>query len=166
MDSLRKMLNDDERNDEESNILGGDVSGGGESMCPSLSYQTRIQGFIGCCVLGFVLSIVGVILIFFGNTLGFGLLYTLGSLTAIGSTFFLRGPLSQLKSMFKETRIIATIIMLLMLVLTLMAALWWGNAVLVLLFCILQFLAFAWYSISYIPFARDAVKKCFGSCLS
>lgn len=163
MDKLRNVLNGNEDGGEDGLVTS--VSGGG-SLCPSLSWETRIKGFIGCFVLGFLISIVGVVLFFFGNYTGFGILYTLGTLTAIASTFFLRGPLAQLKSMFKETRIIATIVMILMLALTLMAGLWWKNKGLCILFCILQFLAFSWYSISYIPFARDAVKKCFGSCLS
>lgn len=30
---------------------------------------------------------------------------------------------------------------------------------------IIQFLAMTWYSLSYIPYARDAAKKCFASCV-
>jgi hypothetical protein len=33
------------------------------------------------------------------------------------------------------------------------------------MFCLLQFFAMAWYSISYIPYARDAVKKIADSIL-
>ncbi|XP_042175365.1 SFT2 domain containing 2b isoform X2 [Oncorhynchus tshawytscha] len=51
------------------------------------------------------------------------------------------------------------------LVLTMCSAFWWKNNGLALLFCILQFLAFAWYGLSYIPFARDAVIKAFSVCL-
>lgn len=76
------------------------------------------------------------------------------------------GPCKQLKRMFEETRIIATIVMVVMLALTLMAALWLGSAILALIFCILQFGAMTWYSLSYIPFARDAVKKCFAGCIN
>ncbi|KAM9259122.1 vesicle transport protein SFT2A isoform 2-T2 [Cariama cristata] len=54
---------------------------------------------------------------------------------------------------------------LLFLVLTLCAVFWWNKKGLAMLFCILQFLAMTWYSLSYIPFARDAVIKCFSSCL-
>nr|CAB3266015.1 vesicle transport protein SFT2B [Phallusia mammillata] len=166
MDSLRRVLNGNEEPDEEANILGGNVTGGGDSLCPSLSWETRIKGFILCCTIGIILSIIGTILIFFGNLVGFAVLYSIGTLTALSSTLFLRGPMSQIKSMFKETRIIATIVMIVMIILTLCSGLWWKIGGLCLLFCILQFLAFTWYSISYIPFARDAVKKCFAGCLS
>ncbi|KAF0312498.1 Vesicle transport protein SFT2A [Amphibalanus amphitrite] len=36
---------------------------------------------------------------------------------------------------------------------------------LVLIFCIIEFVAMTWYSISYIPFARDAVINTFKSCI-
>ena len=39
------------------------------------------------------------------------------------------------------------------------------NKGLVLIFCIIEFLAMTWYSISYIPFARDAVINAFKSCV-
>ncbi|XP_030355500.1 vesicle transport protein SFT2A isoform X3 [Strigops habroptila] len=81
-------------------------------------------------------------------------------------TCFLMGPLKQLKAMFEPKRLIATVVMLLCLILTLCAAFWWNKKGLALLFCILQFLAMTWYSLSYIPFARDAVIKCFSSCLA
>ena len=36
---------------------------------------------------------------------------------------------------------------------------------LALLMVVIQFLAMTWYSLSYIPYARDAAKKCFASCV-
>ena len=68
--------------------------------------------------------------------------------------------------MFEPTRLIATILMLTFLILTLMSALWWGKKGLSVIFCILQFGAMTWYSISYIPYARDAIKKCFGTVVN
>ncbi|GLG96386.1 Vesicle transport protein SFT2B [Gryllus bimaculatus] len=40
------------------------------------------------------------------------------------------------------------------------------NAGLVLLFIILQWLALTWYSLSYIPYARDACKKTISACIA
>lgn len=74
------------------------------------------------------------------------------------------GPLKQIKKMCDKTRALATGIMITCLVLTFCAAFWWKNKGLALLFCILQFLAFTWYSLSYIPFARDAIIKLFSAC--
>ncbi|XP_066461515.1 vesicle transport protein SFT2A isoform X1 [Eleutherodactylus coqui] len=133
----------------------------------SLSFGTRVKWFAICFVSGVVFSILGSALLWLPNGIKlFGVFYTLGNVAALASTCFLMGPLKQLKKMFEPTRLIATIIMLLCLICTLCAAFWWHKKGLVLLFCILQFLAMTWYSISYIPFARDAVIKCFSSCLN
>lgn len=161
MDKLKKVLSgQDDGEDRNAFEEAVDAS--------SLSWGTRVKGFIACFVIGVLCSILGVCLLWVprkGIAL-FAIFYTLGNLTSIASTLFLMGPMKQLKKMFEPTRLIATIVMLLCLGLTLCAALWWKNKGLALIFCILQFLAMTWYSISFIPFARDAVKKCFSVCLS
>ncbi|KAM6146922.1 vesicle transport protein SFT2B isoform 2-T2 [Phoenicopterus ruber ruber] len=122
----------------------------------SLGWGTRVKGFIACFVIGCLCSLLGSCLLWVPKKglMLFAAFYTLGNIASIGSTLFLMGPMKQLKRMFEPTRLIATIVML------------WHKAGLALLFCILQFFALAWYSISFIPFARDAVKKCVSVCLS
>nr|XP_014429836.1 vesicle transport protein SFT2B isoform X1 [Pelodiscus sinensis] len=134
----------------------------------SLSWGTRVKGFIACFTIGVLCSILGTCLLWVPRKglILFAVFYTLGNIASLGSTVFLMGPMRQLKRMFEPTRLIATIVMLLCLVLTLCSAFWWHNKGLALIFCILQFFALAWYSISFIPFARDAVKKCFTVCVS
>ncbi|XP_009077405.1 PREDICTED: vesicle transport protein SFT2B, partial [Acanthisitta chloris] len=133
----------------------------------SLSWSTRMKGFVACFVIGCLCSLLGSCLLWIPKKglILFAVFYTLGNITSIGSTMFLMGPMNQLKKMFEPTRLIATIVMLLCLILTLCSA-FWHKAGLALLFCILQFFALAWYSISFIPYARDAVKKLFAVCLS
>lgn len=70
------------------------------------------------------------------------------------STLFLWGPWHQIKNMFKETRWLATLIMLAAIAMTLVSALVWHSVGLCILFAIIQFAAVFWYSISYIPYAR------------
>ncbi|NP_001090049.1 SFT2 domain containing 2 L homeolog [Xenopus laevis] len=160
MDKLKKVLSGQDNEDRNGFEEVIETS--------SLSWGTRIKGFIACFVIGVACSILGTCLLWVpGKGLAlFAIFYTIGNVASLGSTFFLMGPLKQLKKMFEMTRLIATIVMLLCLVLTLCAALWWKIKGLALLFCILQFFAMAWYSISFIPFARDAVKKCFTTCIS
>lgn len=134
----------------------------------TLSFSTRLKWFIICFAAGILCSILGTALLFLpkaGIKL-FAVFYTLGNIAALSSTCFLMGPVKQLKRMFEPTRLIATILVLLFLVLTLCAVFWWNKKGLAIIFCILQFLAMTWYSISYIPFARDAVIKCCTTCLS
>merc|ERR1719318_1513856 len=101
-----------------------------------------------------------------GNLKLFAVLYTIGNMMAIGSTLFLMGPMKQLSNMFAKTRVIATVVMLSALFLTLCSAFWWRKNVLALMFVIIQFCAMTWYSISYIPYARDAVIKCCDKIIS
>ncbi|XP_009707865.1 PREDICTED: vesicle transport protein SFT2A-like [Cariama cristata] len=132
----------------------------------TLSFGTRVRWFAICFVAGIVCSILGTALLWLPKGIKlFAVFYTLGNIAALASTCFLMGPLKQLKAMFEPKRLIATVVMLLFLVLTLCAVFWWNKKGLAMLFCILQFLAMTWYSLSYIPFARDAVIKCFSSCL-
>jgi len=132
----------------------------------TLSWGTRIKGFLICFVLGFVLSILGTA--FFAipikGPIIFAILYTTGNILSMSSTCFLMGPWKQLKKMFNETRVVATIGVFFFMFLTLIAALKWHKKLLALVFCICQFLAMTWYSLSYIPYARDAVKKTLNSC--
>lgn len=160
MDKLKKALSGDD-GDEEQGIVTQIIDSS------TLSWSTRIKGFLICFILGFVFSIMGSLFLFLKNGLTlFGIFYTLGNITALSSTCFLMGPLNQLKKMFASTRIIATALVLILILLTLLSAFWWKKTGLVILFCILQFIAMTWYSLSYIPYARDAVKKCFESCIN
>uniref|UniRef100_A0A4W6G815 Vesicle transport protein n=1 Tax=Lates calcarifer TaxID=8187 RepID=A0A4W6G815_LATCA len=79
----------------------------------------------------------------------FAIFYTLGNIAALASTCFLMGPLKQLKRMFEPTRLIATIVMLLCLILTLCAVFWWHKKGLAIIFCILQFLAMTCWQLIY-----------------
>ncbi|KMZ00829.1 uncharacterized protein Dsimw501_GD14898, isoform B [Drosophila simulans] len=132
----------------------------------TLSWSTRIKGFIICFALGILLSILGSVALFLHRGIVvFAVFYTLGNIISMASTCFLMGPFKQIKKMFAETRLIATIIVLVMMVLTFIAAIVWKKAGLTLIFIIIQSLAMTWYSLSYIPYARDAVKKTMSAIL-
>jgi hypothetical protein len=62
--------------------------------------------------------------------------------------------------MFDPTRLIATCVYLGSILLTLVAALVFKVAALVILCGIVQYLAMIWYALSYVPFARQAVIGC------
>ena len=94
----------------------------------------------------------------------FGVLYTLGNIVALFSTAFLFGPVRQLKNMFHSKRAIATIIYLATLIGTLVVAIMTGSIIAVLCMIIVQFLALVWYTLSYIPYARDLVWGCLSKC--
>ncbi|XP_013789887.2 vesicle transport protein SFT2A-like [Limulus polyphemus] len=77
MDKLKRALSGDD-GDEEQGIVTQirDAS--------SLSWSTRIRGFIICFVLGFIFSILGSLCLFLRNGLIlFGIFYTIGNVTAL-----------------------------------------------------------------------------------
>ncbi|XP_062412111.1 SFT2 domain containing 2a [Sardina pilchardus] len=127
----------------------------------TLGWGTRVKGFIACMVVGVGCTVLGVCCLFIPK-LGlilFIAFYSFGNVCSLASTMFLMGPMKQLKRMCDKTRFFATAVMITCLVLTLCAVFWWKIFILALLFVILQSIAFAWYGLSYIPFARDAILK-------
>ncbi|CAL4066977.1 unnamed protein product [Meganyctiphanes norvegica] len=168
MDKLRKALSGREAGaepledeDERGNIITQVMD---ES---TLSWGTRVKGFAICFVLGFIFSFFSTALLFLPKgVILFAVFYSLGNVMALSSTCFLMGPVKQIKKMFAKTRVVATLVMVFCLIMTLVAALQSPpKKALAMLMVVIQFLAMTWYSLSYIPYARDAAKKCFASCI-
>jgi hypothetical protein len=130
-------------------------------LCPTLTFQQRIYGFGGCLVLGFLCAILAWIAVFQSNWVQFGIFITFSNVSAISGSLFLAGPKKQAKKMFEETRWIATAVYFTAMVATLVAAFAIKQGWLVIICCVFQYLAMIWYGLSYIPFARAAVKNCF-----
>lgn len=85
---------------------------------------------------------------------------------SIGGFMFLAGPMRQLKSMFSEGRWIATLVYLLSMILTIVVAVVLKSGILVIFCCLIQFCAMWWYFLSYIPFARTAIRGAVNSALA
>jgi len=127
-----------------------------------LTRMQRLYGFGGCLALGFILSILGSVVLFLGQLGSFAILYALGTVVALVGTGFLIGFTKQIKLMFKPVRIVATIIFLACIGLVFVGAFVIKSDVLCIVFVILEYLAYTWYTLSYIPYARTAVLKIFG----
>lgn len=133
-----------------------------ESLCPTLSFKQRIIGFVICLGIGMFISVMSFIVLFQQDYTTFGILNTVANIITVLSSLFLAGPLKQLKKMFEETRWIATGIFLLSMILTFVVALVLKIAWLTLICVFIQYLAMTWYGLSYIPFARNAIKRLVG----
>ncbi|KAI0797858.1 Got1/Sft2-like family-domain-containing protein [Abortiporus biennis] len=128
-----------------------------------LTRMQRLYGFGGCLAIGFILSLLGSILLFLPGQLGsFAILYALGTVISLVGTGFLIGFMRQLKLMFKPVRVVATIIFLASIGLVFVGAFVIKSDILCLIFVIIEYLAYTWYTLSYIPYARSAVLKVFG----
>jgi len=127
-----------------------------------LSKKTRLKGFIACVAIGFILSLLGTIVLIIGQLVIFAVLYVLGTIVTLLGTGFLIGFFQQLKLMFKPVRVVASIVFIASIVLVLVGAFALGNGFLCLIFVFVEFLAYTWYTLSYIPYARAAFTKAVG----
>lgn len=133
------------------------------------SMKTRIMGFVICCGVGWVISILGVLsLIIKHNVTQFAILYSIGQvLNIVGyylpnySSCFLATPKKQFKNMTDRTRIVLTALYLGAIVLTLVLGLLLPENLTFLVFLSLigQMVAYFFYTLSYIPFGRKILKK-------
>jgi len=108
-----------------------------------------------------VLSVLGTVMLIIGGLGSFSVLYGLGTVVSLIGTGFLIGFRKQLKLMFKPVRIVATIVFLVMIIMIFISAFVIDSSTLCIVFVVLEYLAFLWYTLSYIPYARTAVLKVF-----
>ncbi len=132
-----------------------------------MSYKNRIIACFTCYIVGYVITFCSFFAI--GQLLyrphKFAILYSLGNIIALMSTCFLWGPCSQIKKMFESTRIIATIVYLSCIICTVFLCIFKPLAGPIIMLIVIQFFAGIWYNLSYIPFARNAVKKCLATLM-
>ncbi|KIO26128.1 hypothetical protein M407DRAFT_243837 [Tulasnella calospora MUT 4182] len=127
-----------------------------------LTRTQRIYGFVGCLAIGFILSFLGTMLLFLGMLASFAILYAMGTIISLVGTGFLIGFGSQLKQMFKPVRVVATLVLIACIGLIFVGAFVIKNDILCVVFVIIEYLAYTWYCLSYIPYARTAVKSLLG----
>jgi hypothetical protein len=142
-----------------------------DTMCPSLPAKYRFWGFVICFLLGILFSLLATIVFMIGGgAVKFALIFTLGNICSVASTFFMIGPCKQLKVMFKKKRIISTLMFLGILIFTLIFVFAIynddkaGHKIIIWILVGLQYVASIWYVLSYIPCAQKIVMKCC-SCL-
>ena len=131
-----------------------------DSIFPSLSLKERLIGFGICFGLGLLFqfmsmgSILGVLL---GRPNKFAFLYTCGNIISIFGTFFLVGPKRQLKNMANPYRRKASIIFVSSIILTLVSLYVLHSRILTIIFVLVQFGAYIYYIMSYIPYGQDCL---------
>ena len=131
-----------------------------DTPCPcSMTKKQRLYGFLGCFAAGVFVTLLSTVFVWTGNFTGFGVAYSTGNLLAIASTFFIMGPRTQCRNMFHKNRAVASCVYLGALVATVAVAFTIKNGILVLCLVGVQAAALLWYSLSYIPFARQLVTR-------
>ena len=139
-----------------------------DESCPKLSYNQRLTGYVLCMSIGFLLTIGSLVrlkALLHGDPAPFVIYFTFGNLCAIASCFFLSGPKSHCKKMIDPTRRIATAFYLITIFFTFFVVFYEkipddGRVGIIILCVFIQWIAMIWYTISFIPFARDWVCMC------
>lgn len=135
------------------------------SLLPSMTWRERLMGCGTCMVAGYVLSFGSfwrLADLVHGNPYPFVLNATAGNLLALMGSCFLSGPHAQARKMWQPHRQVATAAYLGSLLLTLIVAFLsipGPKAFYLLVLMLIQYVAIGWYTLSYIPFAHDAVKS-------
>jgi len=133
---------------------------------PALQWRERCIGCATCMIAGYLLSLGSFWRLkdlLRGDPIPFTVNATVGNMIALAGSCFLSGPATQMSKMFRPVRRIATICYLGSLGLTLLVALWghWiplqGLVLLILMG--LQYVAIAYYTLTYIPYGREAVSS-------
>lgn len=122
---------------------------------PLLSFNTRLKWFVTYFTCGIFCSITGITLLWLPDDIKlFAWFYTLENIVKLANICFLR---ETMKKMFEIIRLLVKIIVFVINIYTRCATIWWYRR-LALLFFMLQLLSKTWYSLLYIPHARDEVN--------
>ncbi|GAA6009913.1 hypothetical protein JCM10207_002156 [Rhodosporidiobolus poonsookiae] len=124
-----------------------------------LTKTQRLYGFGACILGGFALSLLGSIFFALGQVPLFATLYVVGVVVSLVGTGFLIGFMKQIKLMWDPVRRYAAGIFLLCIALVFIFAFAVRVDVLVIVFAVCTYVAYAWYALSYIPYARTLAKK-------
>ena len=140
--------------------------------CPAMTYSQRFTGYCVCLALAFCLTVgaaTRLVELIQGNPAPFAIFYTFENVTSIASSFFLSGPWNQLKRMCDKTRYIASFLYFFCLFATLFFVFFEdlptaARLSLIFFFIVAQWCALLWYTLSYIPYAREYIVSCCGDC--
>eukprot|EP01083_Nonionella_stella_P256277 878552_1 len=129
-----------------------------DTTCFDLSYHQRIAGFLMSIFAG--VAFLGLSFTLMIIPRKFALCYAFANISFCMSTIFLVGPKKQLQQMFSENRFVLSAVYLSSLGLVLFLALSGFSFVLIVPALIIQFVALAFYIISYLPFGFSVVNLC------
>jgi len=135
-------------------------------MIPELSLRERLLGCATCMICGYLLSVGSLMRmkdLMVGNPVPLVSTVTFGNIISLCGTFFLAGPKSQVRRMFHASRRNASFMYLGSLAITFVLLLmprFIGRGLFLFVLLLGQYASISWYSLSYVPFGREILKKC------
>ncbi|CDJ42351.1 hypothetical protein, conserved [Eimeria tenella] len=128
--------------------------------CEPLNSTERILGWLTCFLGGLILSAVSMGAfndMLLGKNNKFAVTYTIGNIIGLAGTSFLVGPIQQFRNMADKSRLVTSCIFVGSLVATLLSSVYLKVGLVIVFFVCIQWLAYMWYSLSYIPYGQRAV---------
>lgn len=128
--------------------------------CEPLNNTERILGWLTCFLGGLILSAISMGSfndMLMGKTNKFAVTYTIGNIIGLAGTSFLVGPIQQLRNMTDKSRLVTSCIFLGSLIATLLSSVYIKVGLVIMVFVCVQWLAYMWYSLSYIPYGQQTV---------
>lgn len=141
--------------------LRGTVSN--DSCCPDLSLKTRMIGFVVCCIIAIIFSVLSCMYIgglFSGSVNSFVIAYSLGTAFSIAASFFLKGPKAQWNTMTDKKRFIPSMIFLVAFIMTFISVYLIKSNVLTIICVVVQICAGLFYMLTFVPYGTSLFKKC------
>ncbi|XP_075260688.1 uncharacterized protein LOC142352168 isoform X3 [Convolutriloba macropyga] len=139
-------------------------SGGLGGAGSNLTYRSRLQAFAICLVAGILIETLGCTGMFMEvnkrTVLLFLIFTSVGNFAIITSTTFLASLAIQRRQLTEETRLFSGLVYVVMLLVSCAVALVLKNPVLVALAIFAKDFSIIWYSLTYIPLARAAMRQC------
>eukprot|EP00013_Stygamoeba_regulata_P000804 CAMPEP_0177640190 /NCGR_PEP_ID=MMETSP0447-20121125/6413_1 /TAXON_ID=0 /ORGANISM="Stygamoeba regulata, Strain BSH-02190019" /LENGTH=169 /DNA_ID=CAMNT_0019142249 /DNA_START=187 /DNA_END=696 /DNA_ORIENTATION=+ len=117
--------------------------------------KQRAIAFAVCLGSGLLFGLLAFMFLMLLLFVAFGLCYTIANVLLLCSTFFLIGPMRQLRNMVHPVRLGASAIYVMALIVTLLVIFLGWPFFIVLLMVIAQTAALIWYVMSYIPYSRE-----------
>ncbi|XP_075260687.1 uncharacterized protein LOC142352168 isoform X2 [Convolutriloba macropyga] len=151
-------------NKNQSNSRQNSQSGGLGGAGSNLTYRSRLQAFAICLVAGILIETLGCTGMFMEvnkrTVLLFLIFTSVGNFAIITSTTFLASLAIQRRQLTEETRLFSGLVYVVMLLVSCAVALVLKNPVLVALAIFAKDFSIIWYSLTYIPLARAAMRQC------
>jgi hypothetical protein len=134
---------------------------GGLDEYTTLSKTNRLYGCLICLGIGAlcIFIAIGFLPSILLTSRAFAFFYTIGNICLVSATFFLVGPMRQMRMMLEKDRIIPSLSFISSLVLTMLAAVVLQSALLVLILIVVQIISLGYYILSYIPFGQQIASS-------
>lgn len=141
-----------------------DDDGDGWCCCEPLNSTERFLGWLTCFLGGLILSAISMgsfndMLV--GKNNKFAVTYTIGNIIGLAGTSFLVGPIQQMRNMVDKSRLVTSCIFIGSLVATLLSSVYIKVGFIIVFFVCVQWLAYMWYSLSYLPYGQQTVMWIF-----